>query len=240
MTPHPGTLIAGAVTVAALSGSLGWFARPILAPHPAQIAVSPGSTSVSSSLAAGPKPAQASAAGTQRPTDKDSLAGPRQQGRTDQGGAVEPPLAIKLNQPPPVPVEECREPTIGHRRDWEGFSCQVYENIEKAKITMDVARAIITGPCLMEDIGQNVRARVYGIRECYGHELVVQPDRAGTVMFKWTINGDGRVDGLMVTGDTMGSEAFADCLRQKLRRIRFMKPEEGVCSVEFPFSFKPH
>lgn len=240
MTAHPATLIAGAATIAALFGSLGWFARPILAPHPAQIAGSPGSTSVRASLAADPNQAQASAAGTQRPSAKDSLVGPRQQGRTDQGVAVEPPLAIKLNQIPPAPSQECKEPTMGHRRDWEGFNCKVYESIEKAKITMDVAKAIVTGPCLMKDIGLNVRARVYGIRECYGHELVVQPELAGTVMLKWTINGDGRVEGLMVTGDTVGSDSLADCLRQKLRRVRFMKPEEGVCSVEFPISFKPH
>lgn len=239
MTSKASALIAGAVTLAAMSGAIGWFARPMFAPHAAQIAVDPVSTSVRSSLDAGSKLAVAIAAGTQAPSDKDSVAAPHQQARTDQGGAGEPPPAIELDETPQTPMPECGVQKLGYQGSWVGYKCELYKRITKAKLTMDASKATITGSCLRKDIGQNVRARAASIRECYELELVVQPELAVTILSKWIITGDGRVEGLTVTGGTRGSDGLADCLHQTLRRITFMKPDEGVCAVEFPISFKP-
>lgn len=234
------TLAAGAATIAAMSGAIGWFARPMFVPHSAQIAVDPGSTTARSSLDDGSKPAGASAAETQAPSEADIVAEPGQQGLTDQGGAGEAPLASKVDEIPQTPMPECGVQKLGYQSDWRGYKCELYKRIRKAKLTMDVSKATITGSCLRKDIGQNVRARAASIRECYALELVVQPELAVTILSKWTITGHGRVEGLMVTGDARGSEGLADCLQQTLRRITFMRPDEGVCAVEFPLSFKPH
>ena len=104
---------------------------------------------------------------------------------------------------------------------------------------LNIAQGQSTGGCDKGDISKNVRARAASLRACYETQLMAKPDLAGKVTVQWTITGDGSVSSDKITDDTMKNGAVTDCVLRTIRRIRFMKPEAGVCVIQWPFVFNP-
>lgn len=95
------------------------------------------------------------------------------------------------------------------------------------------------GFCSRGDISKNVRMRAGAIRACYERQLQIKPSLSGKVTIRWTIHLDGSVKAAAVAGSTLRSPAVENCILRAIRRIRFKKPEGGICIVKWPFVFNP-
>jgi hypothetical protein len=96
-----------------------------------------------------------------------------------------------------------------------------------------------TGYCKKGDIARVVRRRAGAIRACYEQRLQVKPTLKGKVTARWTIGLDGRVRSATPAGNTLGDGAVTSCIMRVIRRMRFTKPEGGMCIVQWPFVFNP-
>jgi len=95
------------------------------------------------------------------------------------------------------------------------------------------------GFCQRNDIQSKVMQRAGAIRACYEQQLQIYENLAGKVTVRWTVNIEGDVDGASVLDSTLGNSAVEQCVMRAIRRIRFAKPEGGVCVVQWPFVFNP-
>ncbi len=95
------------------------------------------------------------------------------------------------------------------------------------------------GFCQKGNIEAVVKQRAGAIRACYESELQLRDDLSGKVVIRWTIDPEGRVDGASVTNSTMSNEKVERCMMTVIRRMRFQKPDSGICIVQWPFVFSP-
>lgn len=95
------------------------------------------------------------------------------------------------------------------------------------------------GFCKKGNIESVVKRRAGAIRACYEQRLQVKKDLKGKISIRWTIDTEGNVSGASATGDSMGDSETTNCLLRTLRRMKFEKPEGGVCVVQWPFVFSP-
>lgn len=104
---------------------------------------------------------------------------------------------------------------------------------------LNIAQGQSTGGCDKGDISKNVRARATAIRACYETQLLSKPDLQGKVTVQWTITSEGSVSNDKIVNDSLSNNAVTDCVLRAIRRIKFMKPEAGVCVIQWPFVFSP-
>ena len=95
------------------------------------------------------------------------------------------------------------------------------------------------GFCKKGNIESVVKRRAGAIRACYEQRLQVKKDLKGKISIRWTIDTEGNVGGASATADSMGDSETTNCLLRTLRRMKFEKPEGGVCVVQWPFVFSP-
>jgi hypothetical protein len=50
---------------------------------------------------------------------------------------------------------------------------------------------------------------------------------------------DGSVDGVTAEANSLNDSATTNCIFRALRRMRFQKPEGGICVIRWPFVFAP-
>jgi TonB family protein len=93
------------------------------------------------------------------------------------------------------------------------------------------------GFCKKRDISGVVRRRAAHIRGCYEQRLQQNPSLQGKVTVQWTISTSGNVSSANVVGDTLGDRAATNCMLRVIRRMRFPKPQGGICKVQWPFVF---
>jgi hypothetical protein len=93
------------------------------------------------------------------------------------------------------------------------------------------------GFCKKGDISRVVRRRAGAIRACYEQRLQVNASLRGKVTVRWTISTSGSVSGASAIGNTLGDGAATNCILRNIRRMRFPKPEGGICKVQWPFVF---
>ena len=104
---------------------------------------------------------------------------------------------------------------------------------------MRVGSGATQGFCKTSNISSVVRRRAGAIRACYEARLQIKPKLSGKLTARWTISLDGKVQGSSITGDSLGDSSVANCVLRVLRRMRFAKPEGGICVVRWPFVFSP-
>ncbi len=95
------------------------------------------------------------------------------------------------------------------------------------------------GFCEKGAIQRVVRMRAGAIRACYEQQLQIKPNLAGKITCRWTIGLDGSVTAAAITQSTLGNAAVENCVMRTIRRMRFKKPEGGICIVQWPFVFNP-
>lgn len=93
------------------------------------------------------------------------------------------------------------------------------------------------GFCQKSNIQSVVRRRAGAIRACYERELQLHPKLGGKITVRWTINLEGKVQGATTVDSSMGNKNVEGCVLRAIRRMRFSKPEGGVCVVQWPFVF---
>jgi hypothetical protein len=92
------------------------------------------------------------------------------------------------------------------------------------------------GGCDKGNIASVVKRRAGAIRACYEARLQVNPKLAGKFTARWTIDADGKVTSADGSG-SMADGEVNNCILRTIRRMQFLKPEGGVCVVQWPFVF---
>jgi outer membrane biosynthesis protein TonB len=93
-----------------------------------------------------------------------------------------------------------------------------------------------SGFCKKSDLARKIRRRAGAIRACYERRLQVNPRIQGKVNVRFTVGASGAVQSASASG-SLSDGAVRSCIVRTIRRIRFAKPEGGVCVVQWPFVF---
>ncbi|HAN30949.1 MAG TPA: hypothetical protein DCQ06_05075 [Myxococcales bacterium] len=104
---------------------------------------------------------------------------------------------------------------------------------------LKIAGGRSTGGCDKGNIAKNVRRRAAALRACYERQLMSRPNLKGKVTMQWTINQEGKVIRPKMVTNTIKNNAVTDCVKRTVARIRFKKPEAGICVIQWPFVFAP-
>ena len=98
--------------------------------------------------------------------------------------------------------------------------------------------AIIGDGTLSKDvIRQVIRRNIGQIRYCYESELAKEPNLAGKVMAKFTIDARGNVASATTSG--LENRELQDCITVRLKSWKFPEPKGGgTVTVNYPFVFK--
>ncbi len=106
---------------------------------------------------------------------------------------------------------------------------------QKPKLAMDAPKQ--GAFCKESNIRDVVQKRSNALRNCYEQQLLANPDLSGKIIVFWKIGLDGKVTDASIKSSTMNNARVEACLTQTVRRLRFDKPDGGICVVEFPFIF---
>lgn len=91
--------------------------------------------------------------------------------------------------------------------------------------------------CKESNIREVVQKRANALRNCYEQQLLANPELTGKIIVFWKIGLDGKVTDASIKSSTMNHPRVEACLMQTVRRLKFDKPDGGICVVEFPFIF---
>lgn len=91
--------------------------------------------------------------------------------------------------------------------------------------------------CKESNIRDVVQKRAAMLKSCYEQQLLADPSLSGKIIVFWKIGLDGQVTEASIKSSTMKNERVESCLTKTVRRLRFDKPDGGICVVEFPFIF---
>ncbi|MCL2326480.1 MAG: AgmX/PglI C-terminal domain-containing protein [Proteobacteria bacterium] len=105
----------------------------------------------------------------------------------------------------------------------------------KPKLEMETAKQ--GAFCRESDIRDTVQKRAAALRNCYEQQLLADPKLSGKIVVFWKIGLDGDVTEASIKSTTMNNERVETCLTRTIRRLKFEKPDGGICVVEFPFVF---
>lgn len=154
---------------------------------------------------------------------------------------------------PATPGEAVLRAAKAFTGDAKGLSCPQGSECHGAFVTFDpkpslpqmakakgkVTESRPAGFCAKENINKIVTRRTGAFKFCYEKELQTYPDLQGKITMKWTIEENGAVSGANVVADTMKNKRVTKCLKHTIGKLKFDKPQGGVCVVRWPFVFKP-
>ena len=110
---------------------------------------------------------------------------------------------------------------------------------KKAKAAVSDSKPVRAGNCSTADIQRVVQARSAGVKFCYESALQDDPDLSGKIVMNWLIDLNGRVQSAHVVSSTLADKRVGVCISRQIRAWKFKKPQGGLCSINFPFIFKP-
>lgn len=82
-----------------------------------------------------------------------------------------------------------------------------------------------------------VKGRTAEVKSCFDSALARDPKIGGSVVWQWTISEKGSVTKSKIAKSSIKDRDFLGCLRKKISRWRFPKPEHGSVTISFPFRF---
>ena len=105
----------------------------------------------------------------------------------------------------------------------------------KPKLKMETPKA--GNFCKAKDIKKVVKKRASRLRNCYERRLLANPNLGGKIVMQWKIMIDGKASGAKVKTSTLKDAAVGRCLQRVIGGMKFVKPDGGICVVEYPFTF---
>nr|ADI21619.1 hypothetical protein [uncultured myxobacterium HF0130_06F04] len=85
-------------------------------------------------------------------------------------------------------------------------------------------------------IGKVVRRGQKAVQACYEKELKRDDSLSGKVEVEVTVGEDGKVSDVYID-DALGSSSLKGCIKSRVKRWRFPKPDGGEVTFSFPFIF---
>jgi hypothetical protein len=91
--------------------------------------------------------------------------------------------------------------------------------------------------CSKSNIQNVVGSKRASIQYCYEKELQTNPKLSGKIVAQWKVALDGSVRSASIASSTMNSSAVEGCITRVIRRMKFAKPDGGICVIKYPFVF---
>ena len=91
--------------------------------------------------------------------------------------------------------------------------------------------------CKPGDIKKVVSKKASRLRNCYERRLLADPSLSGKIIMQWKIMLDGKAKDAKVKSSTLKDAAVGRCLQRVIGGMKFVKPDGGICVVEYPFTF---
>lgn len=91
--------------------------------------------------------------------------------------------------------------------------------------------------CDKNNIRQVVGAKQNAIRYCFEKELQTNPSLSGKVLAQWKVGLDGSVSEPSIASSTLNNKDAEGCITRVIARMRFQKPDGGICVIQYPFVF---
>jgi outer membrane biosynthesis protein TonB len=86
-------------------------------------------------------------------------------------------------------------------------------------------------------VARRIRRKKRAFQSCYERELKRNPSLKGKLVLEVTVGGNGRVNDVSVDSNGLNNQV-ANCIKSKMRSIRFPKPEGGEeATFTYPFIF---
>ena len=102
----------------------------------------------------------------------------------------------------------------------------------------DLSTSRWTNRCLAKDaIAKVVRGRAAAVRGCLENVELAAPGLTASLMISWRILPDGSVDDARAVQEEPKYPALTQCVLEIFRKLRFTKPNDGECVVEWPLRF---
>jgi outer membrane biosynthesis protein TonB len=87
-----------------------------------------------------------------------------------------------------------------------------------------------------KSVARKIRARRRAFQACYERQLKRNPSLKGKIVLEVTVGENGRVSDIFVADNDLNN-AVANCIKGKMRSIRFPKPDGGEATFSYPFIF---
>ncbi|MFB6263311.1 MAG: AgmX/PglI C-terminal domain-containing protein [Bradymonadaceae bacterium] len=91
--------------------------------------------------------------------------------------------------------------------------------------------------CDRSDIRKTVQSKSAAIQYCYEKQLQLNPKLKGKVVAQWKVNLDGSVKSTSIASSTLNNRKVESCITRVIKRMRFQKPDGGICVINYPFVF---
>jgi len=91
--------------------------------------------------------------------------------------------------------------------------------------------------CDKNNIRRVVGAKQNAIKYCFEKELQTNPTLSGKVMAQWKVGLDGSVSEPTIASSSLGNKDAEGCITRVIARMRFEKPNGGICVIQYPFVF---
>jgi len=91
--------------------------------------------------------------------------------------------------------------------------------------------------CDKNDIRRVVQSKSNAIQYCYERQLQTNPKLQGKIIAQWKVGLQGQVKSTSVTSSTMNNKKVENCILRVVKRMRFEKPDGGICVINYPFVF---
>ncbi len=106
---------------------------------------------------------------------------------------------------------------------------------------LQVGQAVVGTPALDKEVIRRViRSHQAEVKRCYEAQLIKDPELAGKVEMRFTVDGEGKVSQVGVKASTLGSAAVEACLVTAMKGWTFPSPRNQVpVQVVYPFIFQP-
>ena len=91
--------------------------------------------------------------------------------------------------------------------------------------------------CDKSNLRRVVNSKSNAIQYCYERQLQTNPELSGKVIAQWKIGLQGQVKSTTIASSTVGNRKVESCIMRVIKRMRFEKPDGGICVINYPFVF---
>ncbi|MBW2703140.1 MAG: AgmX/PglI C-terminal domain-containing protein, partial [Deltaproteobacteria bacterium] len=151
---------------------------------------------------------------------------------------------VLMGPPPPIVLEAVKQKQgllaiLGNRGNPGGLSTVLGGGISSGG-GAGVGISGFVGSVDPGPIRRVIRSKLAVFRNCYERELSKNPTLKGKITVTWVINAKGKVAKISKIESTMKSEPVINCIKAKIKSLRFPAPKDGKDRVvRYPFIFKP-
>ncbi len=110
---------------------------------------------------------------------------------------------------------------------------------EKKKVEpkMDRGTPDVGDFCDKGNLRRVVESKSNAIQYCYEKQLQTNPELKGKVIAQWKIGLEGQVKSTSIASSTVNNRKVESCIMRVIKRMRFEKPDGGICVINYPFVF---